>query len=175
MGGFSLFNIVFVAGLLMSVRVMVAGVERDRGDAGAIVRTRWAMLAGALTLTGFVGSLLARLHVSGGVTAVASIVAVAIGVLSARVLVHRAVAMPVTDHEFDPRFAMQGVPAVVVDAIPAFGTGRVRLPARSGEGAMVAARSLDGTSIGRDVEVGVERIDDGVAFVEVWSAIEARL
>lgn len=175
MGGFSLFHIVFVAGLLMSVRVMVAGVERARGEAGTVVRTRWAMLAGALTLTGFVGSLLVRQRASGVAITLASMVTVAVGVLSARFFVRRAVASSVGDHEFDPRFAMQGVPAIVVAAIPAFGAGQVRLPARNGAGAIVAARSLDGTSIGCDVEVGVERIDDGVAFVEVWSAIEARL
>jgi hypothetical protein len=62
-----------------------------------------------------------------------------------------------------------------VEEIPMSGTGRVRLPSRSGEGAIVAARSLDGTMIARDMEVGVERIADGVAFVETWSAIEARL
>ncbi|MBC7842581.1 MAG: hypothetical protein H7099_09715 [Gemmatimonadaceae bacterium] len=175
MGRFSLFHLVFVAGLLMSVRVMVAGVERDRGEAGSVVRTRWAMLAGALTLTGFVGSLLVQQQASGVVITLASIAAVLMGVSSARFLVRRAVAIPVSDHEFDPRFAMQGVPALVVAAIPAFGAGQIRLPAHNGASAVVAARSVDGTHIGCDVEVGVERIDDGVAFVEVWSAIEARL
>ncbi len=173
--GFSLFNLAFLAGLLIGVRVMVAGVERDRGESGLVVRTRWAMLAGALTLTGFFGSLLTRLAVSRGVIALVSVCAVTLGVFGSRFLVRRAVAMPVSDHEFDPRFALQGIPAVVVEEIPAFGTGIVRLPARSGSESLVAARSLDGSMIARNVEVGVERIDDGVAFVEVWSAIEARL
>jgi hypothetical protein len=175
----TLFNLMFIAGLLMAVRVMVAGVERERagqgGALGAEVRTRWAMLAGALSLTGFLGSMLSRNDVSRGMIALACGCTVALGALGARFLVQRAVAMPVSDHEFDPRFAMQGVPAIVVEDIPAIGTGMVRLPSQAGHVSLVAARSLDGTSIARHVEVGVERIDDGVAFVEVWSAIEARL
>ena len=173
--GMRLFNLVCVAGLLVAVRVMVAGVERDRGAAGAVVRTRWAMLGGALTLAGFFGSLLTRLELSQGRIAFAAFAAGALGTLGARFLVRRAAAMTVSDHESDPRFTMQGVPAVVLEEIPAFGTGRVRLPAHSGSGSILFARSLDGTTIARDAEVGVERIDDGVAFVEVWSAIEARL
>lgn len=175
MRGFSLFNVVFLVGLLASVRVMVAGVERDHGAAGSVVRTRWAMLAGAMTLSGFLGSLLTRLSASAGMTAFVAIGAAIIGAGSARLLVRQAVAMPVSDHEFDPRYELQGVPALVVEEIPAFGEGIVRVPTRAGPPALMAARSLDGQAISRDVEVGVERVDAGVAFVEVWSAIEARL
>ena len=175
MRGLSLFNVVFLVGLLSSVRIMVAGVERNLGDAGAVVRTRWAMLAGAMTLSGFLGSLLTRLNVSASVTAFAAIGAVMIGAGSARLLVRQAVAMPVSDHEFDPRYELQGVPALVVEEIPACGQGIVLVPTRAGPPALMAARSLDGQAIPRDVEVGVERVDAGVAFVEVWSAIEARI
>ena len=175
MSGFSLFNVVFLAGLLCGVWVMVAGVERDRGAAGTVVRTRWAMLAGTMTLAGFLGSLLTRLSVSFAFTAMVVLIAAAVGALGARLLVHQAVAMPVTDHEFDPRFEMQGVPALVVEDIPAVGIGVVQLPSHSGLPVLVAARSLDGRAIARDVEVAVERIEAGVAFVEAWSAIEARL
>jgi len=175
--GYSPFNFVFLAGLLFSVRVMVRGVERRASPGDAIVRTRWAMLAGALTLSGFVGSVLVRLDLSTGLAATWSIGAAVLGATSARVLVRRAVAMPVSDHEFDPRFELQGVPAIVIQPIPANGDGLVRLPAGAGEvsESMLPARSIDGTPIAVGVEVGVERVDDGVAFVEAWSAIEARL
>jgi uncharacterized membrane protein len=174
--GFSVYDVVFLAGLMLSVRVMVSGVERERSAGHSVVRTRWAMLAGALTLSGFLGALLTRLGVSSrGTLALVTVGAVIAGVVSARVLVRQAVAMPVSDHEFDPRFELQGVPALVVEAIPADGVGAVRLPGLSGAERRLAARSLDGSPIARDVEVGVERIEDGVAFVEAWSAIEARL
>lgn len=177
MHGYSLYNFVFLAGLLFSVRVMVRGVERRASPGDAIVRTRWAMLAGALTLSGFTGSVLVRLDQSAGVIAACFFAAAVLGAASARSLVRRAVAMPVSDHEFDPRFVLQGVPAIVIQPIPANGDGLVRLPAGAGEvgESMLPARSIDGTPIAVGVEVGVERVDDGVAFVEAWSAIEARL
>jgi hypothetical protein len=175
LGDFSVFDIVFLAGLLCAVRVMVAGVERDRGAGGLVVRSRWAMLAGALTSAGFLGAVLTRLDTVRGLVLAVALVAAAAGALTARVLVRRAVAMPVSDHEFNPRFAMQGVPATVVEAIPPTGAGVVSLPSRAGPPRLVAARSLNGGAIACNVEVAVERIDDGVAFVEAWSAIEARL
>ena len=123
MRGFSVFNLVFLAGLLVAVRVMVAGVERSGRDGEHEVRTRWAMLGGMLTLTGFVGSMMARVNASLSVRVVVTSLAVVLGIVVARVLVQRAVAMPVSDHEFDPRFELQGVPAIVVVSIPAAGDG----------------------------------------------------
>lgn len=177
MRGYSPFNFVFLAGLLFSVRVMVRGVERRASAGDAIVRARWAMIAGALTLSGFLGSVLVRLELSIAAAAAWALGGAVAGAASALILVRRAAAMPVSDHEFDPRFALQGVPAIVVQPIPASGDGLVRLPAGAGavHESMLPARSVDGTPIAIGVEVGVERVDDGVAFVEAWSAIEARL
>lgn len=176
MRGFSGWNVVFLAGLLLSVRVMVAGVERGISAGQSLVRARWAMLAGAATLSGFVGSVLTRSATVGATLWASVLISVLIGTWSARSLVRRAAAMPVSDHEFDPRFELQGVPATVVQAIPAHGDGLVRLPSGVVPGDVaIPARSLDGSPIASGIEVGVERIDDGVAFVESWAAIEARL
>ncbi len=176
MGGFSPFDLVFLVGLLLSVRVMVAGVERGTSSGPSTIRARGAMMAGGATLAGFVGAVLVRRDVSAATVTAAVIAGALAGVWSALFLVRRAAAMPVSDHEFDPRFELQGVPATVVVPIPENGEGRVRLPAGLliGEQA-IPARSLDGVSIGSGIEVGVERIEDGVAFVEAWAAIEARL
>lgn len=176
MRGFSLFNLLFLGGLLLSVRVMVAGVERGVAAGQSIVRARWAMLAGATTLAGFTGSVLVRLGQSLGITWMAVGLAAVAGMWSAAFLVRRAAAMPVSDHEFDPRYELQGVPATVVAPIPADGEGMVRLPAGLAQGdTSIRARSLDGAAIASGIEVGVERVEDGVAFVESWAAIEARL
>jgi hypothetical protein len=174
-GGFTPFDVVFLAGLLLSVRVMVAGVERQQPSGESVMRTRWAMLSGVLTLSGFLGALGLRFGASRSAVAVAVLLGGAVGALSARLLVARAAAMPVSDHEFDPRYALQGVPAVVVEPIPPFGNGAVQLAEGSIHVTPLRARSVDGSPIGRGVEVGVERIDDGVAVVEAWSAIESRL
>ncbi len=175
MGVLNVWNVVFLAGLLVSVRVMVAGVERGVSSGVAEVRARWAMLAGMLTLAGFVGSLLAALGRGTSWQVVGATLGAAGGAGSALLLVRGAAAMEVSDHDFDPRYELQGVPALVVESIPANGDGVVRLPAGASPTAAMRARSIDGAAIGAGVEVGVERIDDGVVFVEAWSAIEARL
>ena len=176
MRGLSLFNLVFLGGLLLSVRVMVVGVERGTRGGQSVVRSRWAMLAGTLTLAGFTGSVLNRSGAASMSLWSVVLIAATAGGWSARLLVRRAAAMPVSEHEFDPRFELQGVPATVVSPIPAGGDGLVRLPAGlTADGGAIAARSLDGSPIASGIEVGVERIENGVAIVEVWAAIETRL
>ncbi len=175
MRGFRMFDVVFLAGLLLSVRVMVSGVEFGRGNDRRVVRSRWAMLAGALTLSGFLGAISVRLSSPAAVVGALVLGGVVIGALSAQLLVSLMASLPAGDHEFDPRFELQGVPALVVGAIPANGDGFVQLPAGRDPSARIRARSIDGAAIARGEEVGVERIDGGIAFVEVWSAIEARL
>jgi len=170
--GLSLFNLVFLSGLLLSVRVMVVGVERCTREGQSVVRSRWAMLAGTLTLAGFTGSVLNRSGAASISLWSVVLIAAMAGGWSARLLVRRAAAMPVSDHEFDPRFELQGVPATVVSPIPAGGDGLVRLTA---DGGAIAARSFDGSPIASGIEVGVERIENGVAIVESWAAIETRL
>jgi len=173
--GFRLFDVVFLSGLLLSVRVMVSGVELRRGPGQPVVRSRWAMLAGALTLSGFLGAVSVRLSPSAALVGALVFGGVVVGALSAQLLVSYVASMPTSDHELDPRFALQGVPALVVASIPANGDGLVQLPVGSESRSPIRARSVDGAAIARGEEVGVERIDGGVAFVEVWSAIEARL
>ena len=175
MRGLNVWNVIFVAGLLVSVRVMAAGVERGGASGVAEVRARWATVAGLMALAGFIGSLLAALGRDVWWQAVGAAIGATVGAGSALLLVRRAAAMTVSDHEFDPRYALQGVPALVVEPIPAHGDGVVQLPEGSAPSPSIRARSVDGTPIGAGVEVGVERIDDGVAFVEAWSAIEAWL
>jgi len=173
---FSWFNLVFLGGLLLSVRVMVVGVERGMAAGQSLVRARWAMMAGTLTLAGFTGSVLVRSSAASFSLWSGVVAAALAGGLSARFLVQRAAAMPVSDHEFDPRFELQGVPATVVSPIAATGGGLVRLPAGLVAGdAAIPARSLDGSPIAIGIEVGVDRIEDGVAIVEAWAAIETRL
>jgi hypothetical protein len=39
----------------------------------------------------------------------------------------------------------------------------------------VRARTIDGSAIAAGEEVCIERLDDGVAFVELWAIVEQRL
>lgn len=176
MAGFPFFDVLFLVGLVLSVRVMTAGVERTRRSGQVVVHARTAILAGMCTLAGFIGALLVRLEVSRQWLVPAVVAGVTLGALSAKLLVARAVAMPVSDHELDPRFELQGVPAVVVEPIPADGAGLVQLPGGpSSARPPIPAKGLDGLAFAVGAEVGVERIDGGIAFVEAWSSIEARL
>jgi hypothetical protein len=37
------------------------------------------------------------------------------------------------------------------------------------------ARSLDGTGIPPGTDIAIERLEDGIAYVELWSQVEERL
>jgi hypothetical protein len=37
------------------------------------------------------------------------------------------------------------------------------------------ARAIDESAVAEGVEVCIERVEDGVAFVELWTLVEARL
>lgn len=75
--------------------------------------------------------------------------------------------------EFDPE-VLTGHIARVTAAISAAAAGAVAytLEGRRHE---VAAISLDGTPIPAGVDVVIERIERGLAFVERWEVVEGRL
>jgi hypothetical protein len=76
----------------------------------------------------------------------------------------------------DPRYALQGHVAVVTQAIPADGEGMIVYG--EGEGIdrrALRARAIDESAVAEGVEVCIERVEDGVAFVELWTLVEARL
>jgi len=39
----------------------------------------------------------------------------------------------------------------------------------------IRARSIDGSGIPSGTEVAIERLEEGVAYVELWSHVEERL
>lgn len=178
------FHVTILAGLVLLVRVMLGGVEVTAAatpapSTGAKLRVRLVpALAGVfLLVVGTVGAI----ALPAGLPLKASVAtALLSGVLLASLAknaILTAAAQPVTDHDFDPRYAMQGVPGVVVAPIPAAGQGMVELPPpQLGMAApRLAAESVDGSPLPTGVEVAVERIEGDVAFVEAWSAVERRL
>jgi membrane protein implicated in regulation of membrane protease activity len=74
----------------------------------------------------------------------------------------------------DERYLLQGHPAQVVTPIA---------PAKPGEIAYVvgekryaaAAQSLDGTEVAAGTDVVIDRVEDGIAYVEPWVQVEKRL
>jgi hypothetical protein len=62
----------------------------------------------------------------------------------------------------------------VIAAIPGEGEGTITFVDSAGQRSC-RARAIDGEAIPEDLEVCIERVEDGVAFVERWELVEARL
>ena len=168
-----LFHVAVLGGLLLLVRVMIAGVEAP----GATPLTAGQKLIGVfLLITGSVGSIALPLGLPFKATIATALLSGVVVATLAKNLIVTAASLPVTDHEFDPRYALQGVPGVVIEPIPSAGQGAVEL--RGYRGVVVAryaAESVDGAPLPAGVEIAVERVEGEVAYVEAWSAVERRL
>jgi hypothetical protein len=167
----------FIAGLLLAVRIMFFGAERRRirsADALPLRRSEPA-IAAFLVMFGVSGYLLTRPDRLSPVAGVGA--AAVLGVLWAALVTRLAIATARVRPEHDPddpRYQLQGHVAIVTDAIPADGEGAIvfgELDARRS----LRARSIDQQSIDSGLEVCIERIEDDIAFVELWSLVEARL
>ena len=178
----------FAAGLAIGVYVMIRGVERiapvanspELDSLGRTVGTaRMALSApmvgafvGAFGITGY---LLWRY--SGLSSSLQFVGATVAGVL-ASVLGTTAVskwATQAAEHDVvDERYLLQGHPAQVVAPIA---------PTKPGEIAYVvgekryasAAQSLDGAEVAAGTDVVIDRVEDGIAYVEPWVQVEQRL
>ena len=182
----------FVAGLLLAVYAMLYGVERTGTAApapgerapheargGHDPRTEPRPLgntqnvAAFLGLFGAAGYLLQRSLPPGAALAGAAVAGAAGFGVSALLL--RAWAVPGARREVvDERYLLQGHPATVTRGIPADGTGEIAYEA-DGRRWTVPARAWDGQSLARGAEVAIDRVEDGVAYVEAWAQVEARL
>ena len=174
-----LFLVSFIAGLLLAVRIMFFGAERrtrirPRADAMPLRRSEPAGVA-FLVMFGVAGYLLTRHGTLSG--AVGAAVAALLGAGWAALVVWAAIAMARLKPEHDPddpRYQLQGHVAVVTAAIPGEGEGMIVCPEGVGHRSY-RARTIDGSAIAEDLEVCIERVEDGVAFVERWDLVEARL
>ena len=172
-----LFLAAFIAGLLLGVRVMFFGAERRRrrsADALPLRRSEPAII-GFLLMFGVAGYLLTRRGpVSPGTGAlVAALLGLVWAVLVTRLAVATARLQPEHDPE-DPRFVLQGHVAVVSAPIPADGEGTITF-SDAGAQRTVRARTIDGSAIAGGEEVCIERLEDDLAFVELWAIVEQRL
>lgn len=172
-----LFLAAFIAGLLLGVRVMFFGAERRRlrsTDALPLRRSEPAII-GFLLMFGVAGYLLTRRGsvAPGTGVLIAALLGLIWAVLVTRLAVATARLQPEHDPE-DPRFALQGHVAIVSSAIPADGEGTITF-SDAGAERTVRARTVDGTAVAGGEEVCIERLEDDVAFVELWAIVEQRL
>lgn len=173
----AVYLISFCLGLLLGVRIMFFGAERRRGprtDAMPLRRSEPA-IAAFLVMFGVAGYLLTR---PGRLSAAPAVLAaVVLGALWALVVTRLAIATARVQPEHDPddpRYVLQGHVATVTRAIPADGEGAIAY-GELDDRLSLRARSIDSQAIDEGVEVCIERVEDGVAFVELWALVEARL
>lgn len=173
----AVYLVAFIAGLLLAVRIMFFGAERRRARSidGMPLRRSEPAISAFLVMFGVAGYLLTRpgrLPAAGGAGA-----ALVLGALWAAFVTRLAIATARVQPEHDPddpRFVLQGHVAVVLVDIPPEGAGTIVLGEAEGRRSL-AARAIDGHAIGAGLEVCIERVEDGVAFVEPWTLVEARL
>ncbi len=174
----------FLIGLLLGVRAMLHGVERPAKsqtplDPNATTGRRFSLnlptAAGFATVFGLTGYLLARFAGLGvGVDLVIASAAGAAGAVGVLVLI-AAWAIPAAKAEVtDERYLLQGAPARVIGVTDHGASGTVTYSS-GGISHTMRASALDGTRLEIGTEVVIERIEDGVAFVEAWARVEARL
>lgn len=177
----------FLIGLVLGVYAMIRGVERIGSgrslelDAlgrpvGAARMTLTAPTIGAFaTVFGVTGYLLWRYTQFGGAaqTMLAGGAAV-IGTIVATRLVRRWAKQAATDDVVDERYLLQGHPAQVVTAIVSPGSGQIAYVV-GGKRFAAAAQSLDGAPVAAGTEVVIDRVENGVAYVEPWAQVEQRL
>ena len=172
-----LFLAAFIAGLLLGVRVMFFGAERRRlrsADALPLRRSEPAII-GFLLMFGIAGYLLTRnatVSPAAGVS-IAALLGLVWAALTTRIAVATARLQPEHDPD-DPRFALQGHVAIVWVPIPADGEGSITF-SDGGAQRTVRARTIDGSAVAEGEEVCIERLEDDVAFVELWAIVEQRL
>lgn len=164
-----------LAGLLVGVVAMLGGIDRRQRHGAWVKYLNLPTAGAAAALFGIVGyplakystlSILAMLAIAGAAAAAAAALMVAIiagwAVPSAAL------------HVEDPRYALQGHPARVSQSITTDHAGEIFFE-HDGTRRSVPALGLEGAAISVGTEVVIERIEDGVAHVELWSNIEGEL
>lgn len=177
----------FIVGLLLVVYAMIRGVERVGRTGRApeldalgrpIGGSRMALSAPAVgafaTVFGVTGYLLWRFASlsSGAQLAVCLAVGFLGSFAATRAVVHWAA--QAEQEVVDERYLLQGHPATVVTAIAATGAGEIAYDV-GGRRHAVAAKSLDGTPVAAGTDVVIDRVEDGIAYVEPWVLVEQRL
>lgn len=172
-----LFQLAFGVGLAVAVYAMLHGVERNR--AAGITRPpsylNLPAIAAFMVVFGAVGYLLlGNSHLSALVIAVLALFSGALGWFGMGLLMAKWALRPTGSSAHDEAEKIQGLLAVVVNAIAANDPGTIRY---GPPGAMhsVAARSIDASPLGPGTEVVIDRLENGVAIVETWASVEERL
>ncbi len=167
----------FIGGLLLGVRLMFYGAERRRRPSPeSLPLRRWEPATiSFLVVFGVTGYLL--LHTSGLSTGMTVGMGTVVGAICAVIITRLAIAAARFQPEHDPddaRFLLQGRVGVVTAPIPAGGEGMISYQDVNGAPNM-RAREIGGEPLAAGVEICIDHLDDGVAYVEPWARVEERL
>lgn len=178
----------FLSGLVLGVYAMIRGVERigARGrtlELDALGRpigtSRIALTAPTVgvfaAVLGITGYLLWRYTtLSSGVELGLGVVVALVGTVVATRAVTRWAVQAAEHDVVDERYLLQGHPAEVVASIAGDQHGEIAYLV-GGKRFAATAVSLDGTPVEVGTEVIIDRVENGVAFVEPWVQVEQRL
>lgn len=173
------YALVFALGLLLSVWAMLSGSVRSGRRPGEVVPPLAGfnrfVVAAALVAFGAVGYPVAKYSSLGALATLAlALVAGALGWIGMTMLMARwALRGPLNDPHEELE-ALQGSVALVTREIRAGSLGEIAYTFR-GAHLSVAARTLGGEPAPVGTEVVIEKIENGVANVELWSVVEQRL
>lgn len=172
-----LFLLAFGGGLTIAVYAMLQGVERNRksGVTRPAPHLNLPALAGVLVAFGAVGYLLVRKSTLSSLPI--ALIALAAGAgawVGMGVLMAKWALRPLAPSAHDEAEEVQGQLALVVGQIRANMAGSIRYE-RNGTSHEVPARGLDETELPPGADVVIDHFEDGVAIVEDWASVEARL
>ncbi len=169
------FALFLVAGLLVGVVAMLGGIDRKQRHGAWVKYLNLPTAGAAAALFGIVGYPLAKYSSLGTAATLAIAGASALAAAAGMVALIAGWAVPSAAlHVEDPRFALQGNPARVSRSISTGHPGEIAFE-HDGARRTVSAVALEGASIAEGTEVVIERIEDGIAYVELWSNIEREL
>src|SRR4051812_11431826 len=160
-------GLVFI-GLIAAVRVMLYGVERQRAPGDERPRSfaaSPALIATFCFVAGIVGYACMRFGVGVSETWAAAIgIGAVVTFAASRIIAAWWTVVPEHDID-DERYVLQGSLGRVVAAIAVNAAGEISLKS-SGHKKILPARGIDDQFMAVGTEVVIERIEDGVAFVE---------
>jgi hypothetical protein len=169
------FALFLLAGLSVGVVAMIGGIDRKQRHGPWVKYLNLPTAGAAAALFGIVGYPLAKYSSLGSIAMLAIAGAAAAAAAAGMVAIIAGWAVPSAAlHAEDPRFTLQGHPARVSQSISAEKAGEISYE-HDGVRRTVPAVGLEGAPIAAGAEVVIERIENGIAHVELWSNIEKEL
>jgi hypothetical protein len=154
---------------------MIAGIDRDQRRGRWVKYINLPTAGVAVALFGLVGYPLAKYSSLSALATIGIAGGAAIAGAFGMVLLIAGWAVPSAAREVeDERYLLQGHLAQITRAISPASNGEIIFE-HEGKRHTLIACSLDGRAIEQDAEVVIERVEDGVAYVELWSTIARQL